>query len=527
MVGEVRSPLVPIVVATLAAVLSVACSSELQTPGTGAADAAQVSADASDDAGVGPLDSGAPDSGGGAPVDAGVAPDVGPADSGSACGARASCGGECVDLATDRAHCGACGRSCGALEICAAERCECEDTCDGRCVDVFSDRAHCGACGNACGADTECLGGVCAARLPGVPTTTQAFRVSAEGANCAPGDLLARPHDLGLAVDAAGKVYLAMVCDGVPMVATSTRGGASYSAPLDLPLPDVVAFEIAAAGAGRLYAAATTGAGALVMTRSEDGGESWDQAQVVDGGPVSVFGAFQMGLSIAVHRHEVFLAVANEERTRARLWRNASGGVGAFELHDLGVPVLGADVLVDPASREIWMMGDNINSFGAFRSRDEGRSFESVYAGRASFSLGTYAIRGEDLFVISSIQMVGTPTSPQRLRGLTGPFEPISYGSFGRAPEPETRSSPHERHLVLDADGTLYFTASRNFARPEHTLSVFRVPAGSLTVDAEISLGARPASQAATRLHALGSGRLLVTYLDGGAVMATTIAFPP
>ncbi len=508
--------------------LLVACSTDTRTPGSSPADAAGPSLDAGTDAGADPADGGAPDTAADAAVDAGAAIDAGPADSGSPCGALTSCGGECVDLAVDRANCGACGRSCGRLEVCEAERCTCEDTCDGRCVDVFSDPDHCGACGNACGAGTQCLGGVCAARVPGTPGPAPALRVSPEGAACVPMDARQRPDDIELAIDAAGRFYVTMVCDGVPRVVTSTSWGQAYTAPIELPFPNVVALEIAAGGAGQLYAAATTDSGALLFARSDDGGETWDQPRVVDGGPVSVFGAFQMGLSIAVDRHQIVLAVANAERTRVRLWRNDDGGDGAFELVDLAVPPYGADVVIEPETREIWMMGDGASNFVAQRSRDGGRSFRTVHMQRATFQFGNYAVRGQDMFVIGSFHLVGTPNAPQRLQGLMGQFEPFSYGAFDTEPVPETRGGALERDLVLDGGGNVYFTASRGVATDSHSVSIFRVPAGSLVADAEISLGPRNRVQAGTRLHAgLGDGLVLVTYMLGAEVMASVIQFQP
>lgn len=124
-------------------------------------------------------------------VDAGPGVDAGPS---PACGVgEVLCGGACVDLASDAAHCGACGNACeagfactagdcvcppgspvcagignpndcggvecGPTEWCIGGRCECGPgftELDGACVDLASDPDHCGAPGN------ECERGVCA-----------------------------------------------------------------------------------------------------------------------------------------------------------------------------------------------------------------------------------------------------------------------------------------------------------------------------------------------------------------------------
>lgn len=44
-------------------------------------------------------------------------------DGGTCGGGRNCCGGDCVDLRTDRDHCGGCGRACGAGEACFGGRC--------------------------------------------------------------------------------------------------------------------------------------------------------------------------------------------------------------------------------------------------------------------------------------------------------------------------------------------------------------------------------------------------------------------
>lgn len=62
----------------------------------------------------------------------------------------------CVDVRTDRDHCGGCeGRRCRPDQVCRGGRCICppdrQDICDDRCVDLSKDRNHCGQCGRGCG----------------------------------------------------------------------------------------------------------------------------------------------------------------------------------------------------------------------------------------------------------------------------------------------------------------------------------------------------------------------------------------
>ncbi|UJR81132.1 hypothetical protein [Sandaracinus amylolyticus] len=86
----------------------------------------------------------------------------------------------CADLARSREHCGDCNVECapeqadrcdGGRCVCGDERIACAGTdtdrcCGDRfevfsCVDVTSDRDHCGECGNRCNAGFRCAAGEC------------------------------------------------------------------------------------------------------------------------------------------------------------------------------------------------------------------------------------------------------------------------------------------------------------------------------------------------------------------------------
>lgn len=90
----------------------------------------------------------------------------------SACPAPAEpCDGLCVDLASDPAHCGACGRSCPAGQACYASQCrplcdEGQTVCDGACVDAQADPNNCGGCGLQCPDELVCAAGSCQPACP-------------------------------------------------------------------------------------------------------------------------------------------------------------------------------------------------------------------------------------------------------------------------------------------------------------------------------------------------------------------------
>ncbi|MBI4705497.1 MAG: hypothetical protein HY744_30760 [Deltaproteobacteria bacterium] len=109
---------------------------------------------------------GAPGEGGGAGQPGGAAAHGGLGDAGCEPG-LARCGSDCVDLAADSQHCGACGAACGANRQCVAGACACAPPlaeCDGQCVELQQDMKHCGACGKQC--RCSCVAGVCDGGCP-------------------------------------------------------------------------------------------------------------------------------------------------------------------------------------------------------------------------------------------------------------------------------------------------------------------------------------------------------------------------
>jgi hypothetical protein len=76
------------------------------------------------------------------------------------------CDGRCVRVEVDRNHCGECGNSCRANELCALGVCveACDEPlvlCGDLCVDTDSDPANCGGCGRIC-VSGICDSGQCA-----------------------------------------------------------------------------------------------------------------------------------------------------------------------------------------------------------------------------------------------------------------------------------------------------------------------------------------------------------------------------
>jgi len=73
------------------------------------------------------------------------------------------CWAQCVDLMTDRQHCGSCVTACGSDQTCMEGLCcrHSQTNCNGTCSNLNYDFDNCGACGKACHDDELCIGGSC------------------------------------------------------------------------------------------------------------------------------------------------------------------------------------------------------------------------------------------------------------------------------------------------------------------------------------------------------------------------------
>lgn len=79
------------------------------------------------------------------------------------------CDHRCVNLNSDRTHCGRCDRRCRNDQVCSNGQCMCDSNkraCRGTCVDVSSNREHCGGCDQFCFG--HCDSGTC--RRPATAT---------------------------------------------------------------------------------------------------------------------------------------------------------------------------------------------------------------------------------------------------------------------------------------------------------------------------------------------------------------------
>lgn len=82
---------------------------------------------------------------------------------------KAWCAKRCVDLATNARHCGGCGRTCDAGQVCVGGECQAEGGCGsgGECLVFATSTKYTGNLGGLSGADQQCQARAQAAGLPG------------------------------------------------------------------------------------------------------------------------------------------------------------------------------------------------------------------------------------------------------------------------------------------------------------------------------------------------------------------------
>jgi len=96
-----------------------------------------------------------------------------------------ACGDECVDTQVNWRHCGGCGKSCKANQVCSSGSClpKCPpltpNQCFGGCFDLKMSPRHCGKCGNICIQGQACVDGKC--QIPQEQTKEPANEPQGEG----------------------------------------------------------------------------------------------------------------------------------------------------------------------------------------------------------------------------------------------------------------------------------------------------------------------------------------------------------
>jgi hypothetical protein len=117
-----------------------------------------------------------------------------PADVSGDCPGATKCGGSCVNLDSDPAHCGACGAGCPGgfcvKSVCMNQCPPPSSICGAKCVDLQTDPTNCGTCGHPCAGTRLCNRGVCTDNCPtgtnpcGIGAARRCVDLTSDPANC-------------------------------------------------------------------------------------------------------------------------------------------------------------------------------------------------------------------------------------------------------------------------------------------------------------------------------------------------------
>ncbi len=303
-----------------------------------------------------------------------------------------------------------------------------------------------------------------------------------------------------IAVDGDGNIHVALVCDGDVLVATSHDRGATYEVPVPVGIADAGEVALAGGDGDVLHVAAvtTTGSGALVYTRSVDGGATFAT-------PASLDTNLQVDrLSLAARGDAVHVLTKSfAAGTPLHLWRSASGGT-SFALTTIELDTSYYDVLVDPASDDVWVAANFPGSLRVRHSDDAGVTFDAESVPPGAMPYGDWSLGGGDLVVAGygSTQLVRVPTSA-----------PTTSSTASGLP----LADPKERALSATAAGDVYVVTrlASGAARLD------RVLASATAADAADARTFADAADAPGIVALPAAVGAAITYVDACSVYAT------
>ncbi|MFN0252307.1 MAG: hypothetical protein ACKV2T_35860 [Kofleriaceae bacterium] len=226
-----------------------------------------------------------------------------------------------------------------------------------------------------------------------VPITQEVAPTAISPAQCTTPD---SSNSRSVGIDRSHRIYAAFQCGAADdmFVATSADGGATA---MLQPLGVAGVRSIAVAGGPRKVAyVATAGSQGVVVAITADGGASW-MLQTLD--PMTPDGNF--GIWAAVVGDSVYIAA--KRMSSVRVWRNATRGVGAFDVTDVTINAFYGGMVADAQTGDVWVTGDTPD-LHVRRSQDGGATFEPELDPSVSYTYSTWSLAGGYIFVTGSDQ---------------------------------------------------------------------------------------------------------------------------
>ena len=448
-------------------------------------------------------------------------------------GGTTMCNKLCVDTKIDPANCGGCSQPCSAGEACSGGKCGSQcgagltacgtDAGATACIDTSSDNSNCGGCGKVCGPNTTCVSSACQANL----ITTGPVDVTGSVGPCTTG---AGAFGRKTAIDDGNNLYVGMICGSTApklYVATSQNGGLSYNAPVSTGLAGTEGAILVGYGpTPKLYGAATTAGGALLISVSADNGKTWSPGQTLDT-PVNNGGNY--GVSMAMYQADSTLYVGvNPMLNGATLHvlRNGTGigDAGLADVDDAGFALTSvsltsvnlSDIMVDQSNGNVWAFGEANGVYDILESTNGGQSFgaPSTPPGGASFA--------DAVLAKSTIFVSGSPDTLDVITTRAPATQTTVPGLGAINLQPDLRS------LGVDTSGNVYVATATNtdieVARILFSAAIADAgpPDGGSSID---SVRLVPSVATGPTITARQPNAAVMAYTVNGHVYATTLAY--
>jgi hypothetical protein len=424
----------------------------------------------------------------------------------NACGTGAATA--CVAFATDVNNCGACGHACGLASTCAAGVCKCgaalPDSCGTgtalACTSLQTDPENCGACGNKCTTGNVCRAGACTSACP---TTTSIPVVISGLLTC---ETIHSNTGRKVAMDAAGYVYAAMLCDGKGdvYVATSGDNGVTWGLPINTGITGApeVAIEGGPAGVAYLAVPSADATGDVTFARTLNGGAFWTAPVTLTGKGSANSGS----ISMTTLGTNVWVGTSYGGNS-VRVFRNATEGEGTFASTDVAVSTAFFDLHSDSLTKALWLFADD-PSFHVVESTDNGVTFLPEVtphpAGTAFYS--DWSLGGPYIVVAGS-----SPDTFYRL-ATASPDTVTSVTGL------QTNTMIEERAIAADTAGNTYVVSSDGTSSYIQRVAVTDTTA---TTARTVGVGTNPS----VNVSAACTHAAVMTYTSGSSVNAVVETF--
>jgi hypothetical protein len=246
-----------------------------------------------------------------------------------------------------------------------------------------------------------------------------------------------------VAIDAAGIVYAGMICSGQPFVAASRDAGRTFGPPAPLPFPPVVELARQGAGPSTAFAAAIDSAGTPIVAKTTDGGGTWSA-------PTALVGAGQafpsQGISVATLGDAVAVLVTGG--SGVLLYHSRTGGIGPFDWTNVALPAAFDDVLADARTGTLWVASDT-PELHLRASLDGGATFGPQFDPPGAAYFSDWAMGNGLIYAVGS-----APSSDAAFRIAVGADAPLGSTTVGGLAAAD--GSAMTRAVSADALGNAY-----------------------------------------------------------------------